>query len=57
MHFLIGFIVGGGAGFWAYGKAMHATASNVKTSLAVAGVVGGIVFIVLFTLSQIFLPS
>ena len=57
MQFIVAFFVGLGVAAWLYNRTMKSSGSNTKNSLIVGGVTGGIAFIVVFTLAQMFLGS
>jgi hypothetical protein len=57
MQFIVAFFVGLGVAAWLYNRTMKSSGSNTKNSLIIGGVAGGIAFIVIFTLAQMFLGS
>ncbi|MEI7682848.1 MAG: hypothetical protein WCJ24_00935 [Candidatus Saccharibacteria bacterium] len=57
MQFLVAFFVGLGVGTWMYSRAMHTTGNNTKSSIIAGVAVGGIAFLVIFTLAKMFLTN
>jgi hypothetical protein len=52
-NFLVGLMVGAGAGAWVYSKTMRQTGGNTKSALTTAGIVAVITFLVIgFILSS-----